>query len=157
MARIDVSFLLDDPDFIDDFVVNRFRHTVDVNGRVIAVPIGAVTTHGSVQAAGGRTMTLMPDLTTVNGTIDIWTKYRLEVSSDTTLADIVTWQGRHYKVMSVQPWTNYGFGFIHASCTMLEFLAPPPDNVLPPPTSVVIHPDGTPVTTPDGQEVQVIV
>jgi galactose-6-phosphate isomerase len=157
MANIDVTDLLDDPDFIDNFTVNRFRHIVDDNGRAVRASIGAVTTHGSVQPSGGRTMNLMPDMTTVNGSIEIWTKYRLEVASDTSYADIITWQNRHYEVRTVQPWTNYGKGFVHAICTMLEFLAPAPDNVPGPTFIAVRNPNHTNVITgPGGPEVLVL-
>jgi len=106
MANIDVSFLMDDPDFINTFEVTRYTETIDNNGRVVANTPGKQLIHGSVQAASGRTLRIMPEMSTVNGSIEIYTRFRLTTASDTTMADVVTWQGRKYEVVTVVPWTN---------------------------------------------------
>src|SRR3954466_5186053 len=102
MAFLDVSELMSDPDLCSTFVVTRAQQTIDDKGRG---GLGGSTTRtiiGVVLPASGRTMNIMPDLTNVNGVIEIWTKYRLEGPSDTTQADIITWQGRRYIINVVQ-------------------------------------------------------
>lgn len=129
MANVDVTELLDDPDFISSFVVTRYSQTIDDNGRQVSTPtVGPQTVHGSVQPASGRTLTIMPDMARVDGSIEIYTRYRLTTAADGMSADIVTWQGRDYEVVTVVPWAHFGRGFVRAVATMLQYLSPRPTD-----------------------------
>jgi hypothetical protein len=129
MAELDVSEALDSPEFLDTFYVTRAQQVIDRHGRAHPARSNKTLIPGVVQAAGGRTLNMMPDLVSVNGVIDIWTRFRLEGPSDTTQADVVTWQDRDYTVATVQSWTNYGRGFVHAVCQMKELTADAPTRV----------------------------
>lgn len=120
--EIDVSDLLDDPDFINSFVVTRRRQTVDGHGRT---QTSGVTTaaYGSVQPIRPRTMEVMPDYVNVSGAIEIFTRYRLEGPSEGGSPDEVMWKNRRYRVAEVEDWGHAGSGFIHAVCELLQFVA----------------------------------
>jgi hypothetical protein len=125
MALIDTSELMSDPDFIDSFTVTRQQQTIDQHGRTVGSAI-LTTAYGSLQAASGRAMEMLPDTVRISGAIEIYTKFRLEGPSETTQADLINWQGSIYIVQNVQPWTNWGNGFVHATCTLYDLLAPAP-------------------------------
>lgn len=126
MATVDPSELLSDPDLIDTFIVTRKQQTLDEHGRTWTSGGVSKRIFGVVVPASGRTLNIMPDLTSVQGVIEVWTKFRLEVASDTTQPDMITWQGRDYIVNVVQPYTNFGTGFVHAVATQQQLLAHSP-------------------------------
>jgi hypothetical protein len=123
VAEIDVTEILADPDLADSFVVTRTRQITDTHGRTVALQPSTTTVVGVVQPMSGRTLNMMPDMVNVSGAIELWTTYRLEGPSETTQSDVVTWQGRNYMVQNVQPFTNYGQGYVHAVCQLIDLVA----------------------------------
>jgi hypothetical protein len=130
MPNIDVVDILTDPDIANDvFQASRAQQIIDSNGRVTAVaPRVFPNLVGSVQPMSGRTLNMMPDMVNVSGAIEIWTQFRLEGPSDTTQADVVTWNGRDYLVVNAQSYTNYGRGFVHAVCQLMQLVASSPNS-----------------------------
>lgn len=120
MADVDVSELLNDPDFVDTFVVMRNPATVDATGR-LQQPAKPVQTSvfGVVQPASGRTLSVYPDLTNVGAVVEVWTTFGLQVASDKNQPDHIIWDGNTYVVNHVDKWTNFS-GFVHAVCTMQD-------------------------------------
>jgi|GEM_PF-1270746 hypothetical protein len=127
MTDLDIGLdLFSSPELMSWFVITRAQQTVDNNGRAQAGTTITKKVFGSVQPASGRTLHMMPDLVNVSGVIDIYTKFRLEGPSDTTTADNITWQGRDYTVATVQSYTNWGAGWVHAICTLKQLTAQSP-------------------------------
>ena len=121
MPDLDVTDILFDPDFCDtSLVVKRRSMAVDENGfgknTVVSSPFaGVVTVDRSLESrllAGGRV---------VDGAILIVTTERLTQGQTGRDADIVTYQGRDYRVSFVDPYTAYGAGFVQAHCELLPF------------------------------------
>ncbi len=57
----------------------------------------------------------------ISGAILIVTTERLTQGQTGRDADIVTYQGRDYRVTFVDPYTAYGAGFVQAHCELMPF------------------------------------
>ncbi|CAI9401592.1 head-tail adaptor [Lelliottia sp. T2.26D-8] len=127
MPLLDVSEVLLDPDFMDTTLIcHRQIQTVDAdnfptNSQQDIPFSGVVTVDRSLEAkriAAGQT---------IGGAILIVTGFRLtqgQVATGTTGdldADVVTYNGRNYRVTFVDPYTSYGAGFVQAHCELVEF------------------------------------
>jgi hypothetical protein len=127
MANIDVTDLLDDADFIDYFYVTRNQVAVDSHGRAQLGSSNRPKIWGVVQPASGRTMQLMTDYINVAGSIEIWTRFRLESATDTTQSDIVEWKGKLYRVAPmVHDFSNWGQGYVHVVCELTDMFPAAP-------------------------------
>ncbi|NTY84011.1 head-tail adaptor [Citrobacter werkmanii] len=127
MPLLDVSDVLLDPDFMDtSLVCHRQVQTVDednfAKNTALDIPFsGVVTVDRSLEArrmAAGQN---------ISGAILIVTQFRLtqgQPGTDSTPrldADIVTYNGRDYRVMFVDPYTSYSAGFVQAHCELVDF------------------------------------
>lgn len=119
MALIDVSELLSDPDFVDDFAVVRSTRTVGTDGRTVDVP-GYYYTYGCVQPAKESQLRQLPEADRVGDFISVVTVFQLYALTDSTAPDIVQWNCRNYRVKVTRDWTNYGEGFNEALCELVE-------------------------------------
>ncbi|EAZ4271193.1 head-tail adaptor [Salmonella enterica] len=127
MPLLDVSDVLLDPDFMDtSLVCHRQVQTVDednfAKNTVQDIPFsGVVTVDRSLEA---RRMEAGQN---ISGAILIVTQFRLtqgQPGTDSTPrldADIVTYNGRDYRVTFVDPYTSYGTGFVQAHCELVDF------------------------------------
>lgn len=118
MARLDVSDVLLDPDFMDTGIVcNRTAVTVGNNGRS-QESTTSTTFSGVVTTNSGLNMDRQPDGTLIKGAINIHTKFAL-ISGDTeTKADEIVWKGKTYIVSQVMDNLHYGQGFVKAICEL---------------------------------------
>ncbi|WP_291348094.1 MULTISPECIES: hypothetical protein [unclassified Acinetobacter] len=118
MARLDVSDVLLDPDFMDTGIVcNRTVVIVGNNGRSQeakkSTPFAGVVTTNS-----GLNMDRRPDGTLIKGAINIHTKFALSSGNTETKADEILWQGKTYIVSQVLDNLHYGQGFVKAICEL---------------------------------------
>lgn len=127
MPFLDVTEVLLDPDFVDyTLVCHRQIQTMDDDNFPVNTPqdipfSGVVTVDRSLEArrmAAGQN---------IGGAILIVTQFRLTQGqpagedSPRLDADIVTYNGRNYRVTYVDPYTSYGAGFVQAHCELVEF------------------------------------
>lgn len=127
MPFLDVTDVLLDPDFMDtSLVCHRQIQTVDgdnfATNTVLDIPFsGVVTVDRALEAkrmAAGQN---------INGAILIVTQFRLtqgQVANGTDPeldADVVTYNGRNYRVTFVDPYISYGAGFVQAHCELVDF------------------------------------
>lgn len=121
MPFLDVTEVLLDPDFCDyTLVCTRNAQTVDADGFATNVsqdiPFnGVVTVDRSLEAkrmAAGQS---------IGGAILVVTQFRLTQGRSGLDADVVLYNGRHYRVTFVDPYTSYGAGFVQAHCELVEF------------------------------------
>ncbi|CDG86389.1 hypothetical protein [Xenorhabdus bovienii] len=121
MPFLDVSEVLSDPDFCDtSLVCYRNVQTVDDDGYTTNTPqtkpfSGVVTVDRSLEARR------MEAGQTISGAILIVTPFRLTQGQPGLDADVVTYQGRKYRVTFVDPYTAYGAGFVQAHCELMNF------------------------------------
>ena len=119
MAFLDVTDILLDPDFCDTGIVcNRNIETISNQGLATITP-SQTTFTGVVTNDNGDTIRRMADAERTVGNINIRTKFRLQDGSAGRTADTIVWQGRTYTVSNVKDFTNYGQGFVVATCDLL--------------------------------------
>lgn len=121
MPFLDVTDVLLDPDFCDyTLVCTRKTQVLDADGFATNtgqdIPFnGVVTVDRSLEAkrmAAGQS---------IGGAILVVTQFRLTQGKPGLDADVVTYNGRHYRVTFVDPYTSYGAGFVQAHCELMEF------------------------------------
>ncbi|WP_336152137.1 hypothetical protein [Acinetobacter sp. 99] len=118
MARLDVSDVLLDPDFMDTGIIcNRAAVIVGNNGRSQET-ITTTTFAGVVTTNSGLNMDRRPDGTLIKGAINIHTKFALSLGNTETKADEIVWQGKTYIVSQVLDNLHYGQGFVKAICEL---------------------------------------
>ena len=121
MPELDVTDILFDPDFCDTtLTVTRRDMAVDDDGfgknSLTTTPFsGVVTVDKSLESRR------LESGQVVHGAILIVTTERLTQGQTERDADIVTYQGRDYRVSFVDPYTAYGAGFVQAHCELLPF------------------------------------
>jgi len=118
MARIDVTELLLDPDFVSSLVCERNATTVGSNGRASQTTtnisfIGVVTSDKGAMlqriAAGER----------IEDSISIITKFGLRVGGVGYTADVVQFNGKRYTVAMINDYSHMGAGFIEATADLI--------------------------------------
>lgn len=118
MAFLEVSDVLDDPDFVDDgLVVSRLKQFVDARGRGSVVPT-RIPISGVVTSADGDRLHREIQGGHVGGSIRIHTRFALIAGADGYDADEVAWRGRVYTVVDVNDYTHFGAGFTCATCVL---------------------------------------
>lgn len=119
MAQLDVSEVIDDPDFADPIVIVRRRQTVDHHGRA-SVRETRVNAIGVIIQASGETLMREPEGASIRAGvgIDVYTKTAVAPANGRYDADEIEWQSQRYTVESVKDWSNFGVGFYVASCTL---------------------------------------
>lgn len=122
---IDVTDLLIDPDFCDDYTIQRVTQGVDNFGRA-AETIIELPGYGSVQPVSNRTLELFPDLERVTGMMQVYTRDTLNAATVTTSPDRIVWQGSTYRVQAMSEWPHSGGGFVVAILSLYDLLAPAP-------------------------------
>lgn len=115
---VDVSELMDDPDFVSPDPVTLIRRSSVVNGfgeNVLAETVTPIT--AIIQAGPGDMLERLPDEAKLTRMIRIWTRTVLQAESPGGYADMITWQGARWSLMPVQYWGNWGQGFTQALAT----------------------------------------
>jgi len=121
MPFLDVTEVLLDPDFCDtSLVCHRQIQTTDAHNFPVNTPqdipfSGVVTVDRALEARR------MEAGQTIGGAILIVTQFRLTQGQPGLDADVVTYQGRDYRVTYVDPYTAYGAGFVQAHCELMNF------------------------------------
>lgn len=118
MPLLDVSDVLDDPDFCDTITVTRLTETVDSNGYGVLTPTVFPDITAVVTAGSGDDLLQLPEASRVSGNILVHSRFSLNAETDTTKADVITWQGRTYTVTQCSDWGRFGQGFSRSICTL---------------------------------------
>jgi hypothetical protein len=111
---MDISWLIEDPDFAQIFTVHR-RTGKWVEGAFELDPTRAITMVGVVQPAGAQDMEQLPEGDRVKGMMKFYSRqelYRSRVDGDgesAGVSDEVEWRGKRFKIISVIPWPDQGF------------------------------------------------
>lgn len=113
MPNLDVSDVLDDPDFVTSFTVKRTVVSVGSNGRSSAIETVTPTT-GVITSDAGQNLSRTPDARNAVGRIMIHTKFFLYSGEDATDADVIVWRGREWTIIVVNDYSEYGLGFVSA-------------------------------------------
>lgn len=117
MPLLDVTVAILDPMFLDVLSLTRLAQSVGTNGRATNTPTTAPI-YGVVTNDKGDMLNRTGDAGQVLGNITVHTLERLSAGTESTEADIVTWDGSDYTVDNVSNYSRYGQGFTACSCTV---------------------------------------
>lgn len=120
MAWLDVSEILLDPDFMDTgLTCKRSIQDIGDNGRATNT-VASIPFAGVVTSDKGDLLERVVTGERVTGSITIHTPFALtDGAGDSSISDIVTWQGRDYTVSNVNNYSHFGRGFVAATCDLL--------------------------------------
>ena len=119
MALIDITELLDDPDFADAFFLMRQTQTVDSNGLAHNAET-ATPCEGACFPGSGNKLIRTRDGDRVEADITIVTRTILHDGRGAVPADSVEWMGQRYVVTYVEDYANWGGGFVQAHCNLTD-------------------------------------
>lgn len=118
MAKIDVSFLLTDPDFTDQ--VTLIKRAVSFNQwgeQVITETTSTIT--AVVQGPSTEILQRFPNAAQLTDAIAVWFKGQLTAQNPGGYADVIIWSGKRYQVKEVsEDFMNWGQGFTMALCDL---------------------------------------
>lgn len=121
---LDVSEVLLDPMIADRFIVNRRVQTLDSHGRV-ALTSTAMNGVGVVTASSGNDLDRLDDNQRMGRHLTIVTKFRLRGPSPGYQPDTITWKGDTFVVQAIDPYPQYGAGFVQAIAGSMDLLDQP--------------------------------
>lgn len=125
MALIDVAELLTDPDFCDEYTIQRVTQSIDNNGRAVESIMDAPG-YGSVQPVSSATLELFPDLVRASGQLQVFTRDILRSATAATAPDGIIWRGLNYRVQALSEWPHAGVGMVVAILIRLDFVGEAP-------------------------------
>jgi hypothetical protein len=119
MARLDVTEILTDPDFVDTALVcERSAQSVGTDGLAVN-STKSIRFAGVVTSDQGDILERMPGVERITGSITIHSRFVLNDGSPGKTADVVQWRGRRYTVSNVNDYSHFGRGFIVATCDLI--------------------------------------
>jgi hypothetical protein len=115
MAQIDVTEVLNDPDFVDQMtVVTRYPSVNSLGEQLFCESV--VTSVGSVQPASGATIAKLPEAFRVANIRSFWFKGNIIATSPGKYSSIIEYNGQRFQVQVVFDWTNWGAGWTEGTC-----------------------------------------
>jgi hypothetical protein len=106
---MDLSDLMSDPDFAQEFKFKRRTVSVDPATGLGNETFIILTGCGSIQPLSGQTLRQMPALAQMEGTIEIWTTAGLRLLTDSNQPDIILYEGSEYLVSAIPGnWARIG-------------------------------------------------
>ncbi len=121
MALLDVTEVLLDPDFMDrSLSVKRSAQAVGADGLAVLSTLPTpISFAGVVTSNNGSLLTRIAEGERVADTIIIHSMFGLSDGQAGQTADIVTWQGKQWTVVSVNDYSHFGRGFVSAVCELI--------------------------------------
>lgn len=111
----DVTEIVDDPDLGGQPFQIRRRTIQWQGGRTSAATEETINATGIIQPPSSETLQTFPEGERRNGMIQIHSRTFMHLSDGEDVSDEVTWRGESYKVVRVDPWTDYGFCVAYAA------------------------------------------
>lgn len=124
MARIDVSEILTDPDFLDDVLLIR-RTAALVGARNVVTEADPVLTAMVVQdGVQSEDIQRVPEALRLLDSITVWSVTPLTAQDRVTeggYSDVLGWDDRRWEVRTVLAnFTNWGQGYTKALATLMQ-------------------------------------
>lgn len=125
MANISVAELLHDPDFVDPVTIVRNTEVIDDEG-MVSYDTQEFHVYASVQALGGDSLVVTPDLARTGGSYEVITTFPLATATDVNKADIVLWRGCEFVVTSIGRFGNFaGLAGHYEGVMEIKTISPP--------------------------------
>lgn len=112
MALLDVTELLTDADFCNDFTLMRRTETVNRFGEATFTETTQACT-GVVQPTTADVENLLPQGANPTDYVQVWMAEKLRAGYD-----FIVWNGKTFAVEQVKDWGHYGSGFYNAICKL---------------------------------------
>lgn len=122
MGRIDVTELLEDPDFVEPMVLVTRLPYVNALGENRLKEISS-NTFGSIQSPDGDVLSRLPEAFRTANVQSFWLKGKITASSQGQYPAILVFKSQRYQVQHVFDWTNWGAGWCEGTC-VVEVPAP---------------------------------
>lgn len=127
MPLIDVTDVLSSLDIADQaFSIVRRSETVNSFGEgVLATTV--IPAMGAVQPLGDNSVLRTEQSTTTANGITVWTTTPIfnvgrDINGVKYQPDLILWEGNHFLVKVLNPWSDFGAGFYQAECSEIEFV-----------------------------------
>lgn len=109
------------PEMMDVFDVVRRKEVIDANGRsTVPNPVTTTNVSGVVTAASKNDLDRLEDSDRMGRNIVVITPFALRGASkdgaDVYKPDLVNWRGSSYVVKALDPYPQFGPGFVQAIC-----------------------------------------
>ena len=108
---IDVSEIIGDPDFAQDYTVTRSSGQFGAGGWIENTP-QSIPMSGVITVARQKELSQMPEGDRVTGAMLFYSTQQLFITHNDSSAgtsDVITWQGYDYKIVHVWPYVDYGY------------------------------------------------
>lgn len=115
----DVSDVLLDPDWAQEFIVTRYTAGVDSKGRTTE-SVMEIDGIGVITPSSAEQLQRVPEADRSNEIIAVYSTVQMTSGSDSFKPDVVTWRGNSYRVSSVMDWMDYGAGYSLALCVSTD-------------------------------------
>jgi hypothetical protein len=119
-ALLDVSDLLVDPELASTFDVIRRTSVINSHGRNVTTDKYYRDILGVVCSASKNDLERLPDYQITGRHLSIVTQFRLQCTTPGRQADTIEWEGDKYVVSYLDPYPQYGVGFVQAICSSLD-------------------------------------
>ena len=108
---INLSEIVNDPDFAQPFVITRSQGGAWTNGIWTNVTV-TVNAYGVIQPATNKELEMIPDGDRSGGEMMFHTStplYETHVNPESGTSDILTWRGTNYRILKVMQWQDFGY------------------------------------------------
>ena len=137
---MDLSMVLQTPEFMDEFKVIRRIQGTNINGEPYVVSTETYTGRrlsciGVCVPSGQNDLVRVDAYEAQNKSLQVITKFRLQGAAQEPavgltpqvqfLPDLVVWNNATYVVRDVEDWSRIGRGFLNASCLMIDYIPQP--------------------------------
>lgn len=113
MSLVDISFLIEDPDFAQPFIAYRKSGTWK-KGKFIQDE-NKISHFGIIQPASTEDIEQLPEGDRIKGVMCFYSRkeiYLTRTGNETTdsgTSDEIEWHGKRYKIIQVMPYLDYGY------------------------------------------------
>lgn len=125
MPYLDVSDVLLDPMIADRFTVKRRVQSVSAHGRTSITTTEIPNVVGVVNAASPNDLERLDDSQRMGRHLSIVTKYRLVGPAPGLQPDLIHWGGDDFIVQTIDPYPQYGQGFVQAIVGSINIIDQP--------------------------------
>lgn len=120
MADLDVSDVLDDPDFANQLTVIRKTQAVSNSGVAFNPATTNISIYGVVTVGSMLPLQRAADYELAKKIITVHTRTTLFGVQAGYEPDIVVWNGNNYVVKRPNNWSHFGQGFTANECEMVD-------------------------------------
>ena len=120
MALLSVSELLFDPNFVDSFIIQRRRETIDPNTGRSGLTVTEFKAVGVVTSGSSNDLEREDGYQLNKRSLSIVSKSKIQAAIKGYQPDIILWRGSPYVVNHVDAYPQFGPGFYQVDCESME-------------------------------------